>query len=81
VVKESVAKALFSMSGLAQEEPELTEMKVGKFLEAIQQLQARVMDLEIQAVPSTLQEVHDQREEATRNAVKELGQSPQSVRN
>jgi hypothetical protein len=34
-------------------------MQVGKLAEAIQQLQGRVMELEIQAVPSTLQEVRD----------------------
>jgi hypothetical protein len=72
VVKEAVTRALRSVSGLAQEEPESTEMQVGKLVEAIQQLQARVMELEIQAVPSTPQEVHDQREEAARNAVERI---------
>jgi hypothetical protein len=42
---------------------------VGKLTEAIQQLQARITELEIQAVPSTPQEVHDQREEATKSTV------------
>jgi hypothetical protein len=72
VVKEAVTRALLSVSGLAQEEPESTEMQVGKLAEAIQQLQARVMELELQAVPSTPQEVHDQREEASRNAVERI---------
>jgi hypothetical protein len=72
VVKEAVTKELRSVSGLAQEEPESTEMQVGKLAEAIQQLQARVMELEIQAVSSTLQEVRDQREEAARNAVERI---------
>jgi hypothetical protein len=40
--------------------------------EAIQQLQARVMKLEIQEVPSTLQKVHDQREEAVKSAVERI---------
>jgi hypothetical protein len=71
-VKEAVARALFSMLGLAQEEPESTEMQVGKLVEAIQQLQERIMELEIQAVSSTPQEVCDQREEATRNAVERI---------
>jgi hypothetical protein len=31
--------------------------QVGKLVEAIQQLQARIAELELQAVPSTLQEV------------------------
>jgi hypothetical protein len=42
---------------------------VGKLSESIQQLQARVMELQIQVVPSTPQEVRDQREETTRNEV------------
>jgi hypothetical protein len=59
VTKEVVTKALLSMSVLAQEEPESMDMQVGKLVEAIQQLQARVEKLEIQAIPSTLEEVHD----------------------
>jgi hypothetical protein len=68
-VREAVTRVLLSVPSLAQEEPESIEMEVGKLVEAIQQLQARVMELEIQTVPNTLQEVHDQREEAARNAV------------
>jgi uncharacterized protein YoxC len=60
------------MSGLAQEESESIEMQVGKLVEAIQQLQARVAELEIQEVPSTLQEVWDQREETARSAVERI---------
>jgi hypothetical protein len=55
--------------GLAQEEQESVEVQVVKLAETIQQLQARITELEIQAVPSTPQEVHDQREEATKNTV------------
>jgi folate-dependent phosphoribosylglycinamide formyltransferase PurN len=43
-----------------------------KLDEAIQQLQARVTKLELQAVPSTLQEVHDQREEAAKSTVERI---------
>jgi hypothetical protein len=57
VVKEVVRRALRSVPGLAQEEHEAVEVQVMKLVEAIQQLQARVTELEIQAVPSTLQEV------------------------
>jgi hypothetical protein len=53
-------------------EEETTESQVGKLVEAIQQLQARVVELEIQAVPSTPQEVRDQREETTRSAVERI---------
>jgi folate-dependent phosphoribosylglycinamide formyltransferase PurN len=55
--------------GLAQEEQESVEAQVVKLAETIQQLQVRITELEVQAVPSTLQEVCDQREEATKNAV------------
>jgi hypothetical protein len=53
VVKEAVNKSLRSVPGLAQEEQESVEIQVVKLAEAIQQLQARIMELEIQAVPST----------------------------
>jgi hypothetical protein len=69
VVKEAVNKALRSVPGLAQEEHESVEVQVVKLAEAIQQLQVRITELEIQAVPSTPQEVRDQREEAAKNAV------------
>jgi hypothetical protein len=57
VVKEAVTRALHSMSGLAQMEEETTEIQVGNLVEAIHQLQARVAELELQAVLSTSQEV------------------------
>jgi len=44
-------------------------MKVGKLIEAIQQLQAQIIELEIQIVPRTLQEVRDQGEEDVRSEV------------
>jgi tetrahydromethanopterin S-methyltransferase subunit B len=45
--------------GLAQMEEETIESQVGKLAEAIQQLQERVAELELQLVPSTPQEVWD----------------------
>jgi hypothetical protein len=45
---------------------------VTKLTEAIQQLQVRVTELEIQALPKTPQEVCDQREEATKSAVERI---------
>jgi hypothetical protein len=57
------------VSGLAHEEEESSEIQVGKLVEAIQQLQARIRELEIQVVLSTLQEVCDQREEAAKSAI------------
>jgi hypothetical protein len=44
-----------------EEDP--VEIQVGKLVEAIQQLQQRITELELQAVSSTPQEVQDQREE------------------
>jgi hypothetical protein len=53
-VKEVVRRTLRSVPSLAQEENEAVEVQVMKLAEAIHQLKARVMELEIQAVPSTL---------------------------
>jgi hypothetical protein len=69
MIKEVVNNACLSVLGLAQEEQDSVEVQVAKLIETIQQLQARITELDIQAVPSTPQEVHDQREEATKNAV------------
>jgi hypothetical protein len=56
-VKEAVTRALHSVTGLEQMEEDPVESQVGKLVEAIQQLQQRVTELELQAVPSTPQEV------------------------
>jgi hypothetical protein len=53
-------------------EEETFESQVGKLAEAIQHLQERVAELELQAVPSTLQEVHNQQEEATSSAIERI---------
>jgi hypothetical protein len=45
---------------------------VVKLVEAIQHLQVRLMELEIQAMLSTSQEVRDQREEDARNVVERI---------
>jgi hypothetical protein len=71
-VKEMVRKELHFVPGLAQEEHEEVEVQVMKLAEAIQQLQARVMELELHAVPSTPQEVRDQREKAAKSAVERI---------
>jgi hypothetical protein len=47
----------------------LVEAQVVKLVETIQQLQARITKLEAQAVPSTPQEVRDQREETAKNKI------------
>jgi hypothetical protein len=71
-VKEAVTRALRSVTGLEQMEEDPVESQVGKLVEAIQQLQQRVAELELQAVPSTLQEVRDQREETARSTVERI---------
>jgi hypothetical protein len=55
VVKEAVTKVIFYVPDLAQEEPESVDMQMGKFIEAIQQLQEWIIELEIQAVSRTPQ--------------------------
>jgi hypothetical protein len=40
-----------------------------KLVETIQQLQVRITYLEVQEVPRTPQEVHDQRKEATKKTI------------
>jgi hypothetical protein len=67
-----VRKSLLSVPGLAQEEHEAAEVQVVKLDKAIQKLQARVTKLEIQAVPSTPQEVRDQKEEDAKNAMERI---------
>ena len=49
------------MTGLEQKEEEPLERQVMKLVEVIQQLQQRVMDLELHTIPQTPQEVRDQR--------------------
>ena len=69
MVKEAVSKACHFVPGLAHEEQESVEAQVEKLAETIQQLQERITELEVQAVSSTPQEVHDQREETTKNTI------------
>jgi hypothetical protein len=45
------------MTGLKHMEENPIEIQVGNLAEAIQQLQQRIAELELQAVPSTPQEV------------------------
>jgi septal ring factor EnvC (AmiA/AmiB activator) len=48
---------------------ESVEAQVVKLAETLQQLQARITELEAQTVSSTPQEVRDQREETAKNTV------------
>jgi folate-dependent phosphoribosylglycinamide formyltransferase PurN len=64
-----MSKACCSISGLAREGQELVKPQIVKLDETIQQLQTRIIELEVETVPSTLQEVHDQREETAKNTL------------
>jgi hypothetical protein len=48
-----VRRTLCYVPGLAQDKNEAVEVQVMKLIEAIQQLQERVLELELQEVPST----------------------------
>jgi VIT1/CCC1 family predicted Fe2+/Mn2+ transporter len=71
-VKEAVSRALHSVTGLEKKEEDPVEHQVAKLAEAIQQLQQRIADLELQTVPSTLQDMRDQREATARSAVERI---------
>jgi uncharacterized protein YaaN involved in tellurite resistance len=65
-VKEVVNRALHSVTGLEKKEEEPVEHQVAQLAEIIQQLQQRITDLELRTVPSTPQDVRDQREATAR---------------
>jgi septation ring formation regulator EzrA len=67
-VKEAVNISLFSMTGLKY----LVKHQVEKLTEAIQQLQQRIIDLELCTLPNTLQDVRDQRDATTRSIVERI---------
>jgi hypothetical protein len=59
-IEEAVNRAFISVTSLEKKEEDPIECQVMKLAEVIQQLQQRVMELELQAIPSTLQEERDQ---------------------
>jgi hypothetical protein len=59
-IEEAVNRAFLSVTGLEQKAEEPIECQVMKLAEVIQQLQQRVMELELQTIPQTPQEVRDQ---------------------
>jgi hypothetical protein len=71
-VKEAVSKALRSMTGLDQKVEEPVEHQVAQLVEVIQQLQQKITDLELRTVPSTPQDVRDQRESTARSTVERI---------
>jgi uncharacterized protein with HEPN domain len=70
--KELVTKELLSVLSLTQIEEYTMESQVEKLVEASHQLQARVEELELQAMPRTPHEVQDQREETTWRLVERI---------
>ena len=61
-IEEAVKRAFHSMNGLDHKAEEPIEHQAMKHVEFIQQLQQRVLELELQAISSTPQEERDQRE-------------------
>jgi predicted nucleic acid-binding Zn-ribbon protein len=58
--------------GLEKKEEEPVEHQVAHLVEAIQQLQQRIADLELQTVPSTPQDMRDQRESTVWSIVERI---------
>jgi hypothetical protein len=71
-VKEAVSRALHSVTGLEKKVEEPVEHQVAQLAEAIQQLQQRIIDLELRTVPNTPQDVRDQREATARSTVERI---------
>jgi hypothetical protein len=58
-IEEVVNKAFHSMIGLEQKEEEPIERQVMNLVEVIKKIQQRFIELELQTIPSTPQEVCD----------------------
>jgi hypothetical protein len=71
-MEEVVNREFCSVTGLEKKREEPFEHQVMKLAEVIQQLQQRVMELEIQTIPSTPQEVRNQRELNSQSAVERI---------
>jgi hypothetical protein len=71
-IKEAVSGAFLSMIGLEKKEEEPLECQVMNLVEVIQKIQQRVIELELQTVPSTPQEEHDQREMISHSTVERI---------
>jgi hypothetical protein len=71
-VKEAVNRELRSMTGLEPQTEDRVTQQVEQLIEAIQQLQQRIIDLELRTVPDTPQDVRDQREGTDRSTVERM---------
>jgi hypothetical protein len=66
-VKEVISKALRSVTVVEMKVEDRFTQQVEKLVEVIQQLQQRIADLELRAVPETPHDVRDQREATARS--------------
>jgi hypothetical protein len=71
-MEDIVNRAFLSITGLEKKREEPFECQLMKLVEVIQQLQQRVMELKLQTIPSTPQEVHDQRELNSQRTVERI---------
>jgi aspartate-semialdehyde dehydrogenase len=71
-IKEVVNKAFLSVTGLEQKAKEPLYCQVMNIAEVIQQLQQRVVDLELQIIPHTPQEEHNQQEITAQSTVERI---------
>jgi hypothetical protein len=71
-IEEAVNRAFHSMTGLEQKAKETIEHQVMKLAKVIQQPQQRVVDLELQKIPQTPQEVFNQQEITSRSTVERI---------
>ena len=71
-MKEVVSKSLRSVTNLETKAEDQVTHQVYHLIEAIQQLQQRITDLELITMPNTLQDVRDQREVTARSIVERI---------
>jgi hypothetical protein len=71
-VKEVVKRALRSVTVVEIKIEDRVTQQVEQIIEAIQQLQQHIADLELRAVPETPHDVRDQREATTRSTVERI---------
>jgi hypothetical protein len=71
-IKEVVNRAFFFVTGLEKKAEEPLECQVMKLAEVIQKIQQRVVELELQTIPGTLQEERDQQEMTAQSTVERI---------
>ena len=71
-IEEAFNRSFLSLIGLEQKAEEPIEHQVMKLAEVIQKIQQRVMELELQTIPWSPQEVRDQWELNAQSAVERI---------